>query len=718
MTSLSILSVSITDVPSPSMLFVRFYSEDGCSKSILVDESMRVSHVLDRLIAKNNVMPSVSWAVVEHLPDLFMERLVEDHELMVEPLMSWSHNTRNKLLFVQSPGKYHIFLRPEEHFSDDNCRFPEVEGQLYLKTEGKKAWKKYFFVLRASGLYYTSKGKGRLAKDLLCLQKLDVVEVYTGVSWKKKYKAPTDYGFALKHPQIQNKTPKYIKYLCAEDQDTFSQWVTGIRIAKKNLETWHSREILPNQNFAEYLAKENERNQEFAKEHHLLPRKSVCASATLADSLSENGDLDKQSLSSGTSQSSRSSTCSHDQDGSGSHASVQSCAEPVRKSSDGFIGNGFSRRGSLPTVGETQRRLSTDHNQNRECENSNEDVRLVGKMIPNLPVTTQTTRQITDQNAHSGTLKRQASYGTIKSLKRNVNGSLENRLPSPQKSLPTTPDDDVDDDDDDDFPLPPPPPELLSPPIMEETAYSIVNVNQQRPMVVYDVPKPRVGGSLPNSPQKRPPIYAKPTVVSTLSPQGHSPSFASSLISSGSAPQSPAPRVQAHSQPPSPWQLTVTTSTHTVQTPSCVVSHPISSPLHVGHRRASSSPAHGENSRRPPPPPPKRSEKTKLSSHGDSQQTQYFISDLQRVLTQKQAWSQEMGPEPSFPPTPPPHKPRPHDMPQSESGEEWLPPPPAELLLELQEVRKKKPTPPKPLPKRMTEHYMSLRKTQSYESQA
>lgn len=34
--------------------------------------------------------------------------------------------------------------------------------------------------------------------DLVRLQKLDQVEVYTGVGWKSKLKAPTEYGFALK----------------------------------------------------------------------------------------------------------------------------------------------------------------------------------------------------------------------------------------------------------------------------------------------------------------------------------------------------------------------------------------------------------------------------------------------------------------------------------------------------------------------------------------
>jgi len=52
------------------------------------------------------------------------------------------------------------------------------------------------------------------------------------VKWQPKFKSPSKHCFAIKHPQIQAKNPKYIRYLCADTEEDLNKWVTGIRIAK------------------------------------------------------------------------------------------------------------------------------------------------------------------------------------------------------------------------------------------------------------------------------------------------------------------------------------------------------------------------------------------------------------------------------------------------------------------------------------------------------
>ena len=58
-----------------------------------------------------------------------------------------------------------MWFSSQEFFSETITRVPEVEGHLYLKSEGKKAWKRFYFVLRASGVYYNPKGKGKVRES-------------------------------------------------------------------------------------------------------------------------------------------------------------------------------------------------------------------------------------------------------------------------------------------------------------------------------------------------------------------------------------------------------------------------------------------------------------------------------------------------------------------------------------------------------------------------
>ncbi|XP_006025422.1 amyloid beta A4 precursor protein-binding family B member 1-interacting protein isoform X1 [Alligator sinensis] len=237
-------------------LVVKVHMNDNSTKSLMVDERQVARDVLDNLFEKTHCDCKVDWCLYEVYPELQIERFFEDHENVVEVLSDWTRDSENKMLFLEKNEKYAVFKNPqnfylankgkneskemneknkeallEESFCGASVIVPELEAALYLKEDGKKSWKRRYFLLRASGIYYVPKGKTKTSRDLACFIQFENVNIYYGTQYRVKYKAPTDHCFVLKHPQIQ-KESQYIKYLCCDDQWTLHQWVTGIRIAK------------------------------------------------------------------------------------------------------------------------------------------------------------------------------------------------------------------------------------------------------------------------------------------------------------------------------------------------------------------------------------------------------------------------------------------------------------------------------------------------------
>uniref|UniRef100_A0AAY4A0T9 Amyloid beta A4 precursor protein-binding family B member 1-interacting protein n=1 Tax=Denticeps clupeoides TaxID=299321 RepID=A0AAY4A0T9_9TELE len=237
-------------------LVVKVEMTNGSSKTLMVDERQTVRDVLDNLFEKTHCDCNVDWCLYETNPELQTERGFEDHENLVEPLSAWTRDSENKVLFREQEDKYAVFKNPqnfylwkkdkkalkdmkdkdkelllEENFCGSSIIVPDLEGALYLKEDGKKSWKQRYFLLRASGIYYVPKGKTKTSRDLVSLVNFDNVNVYYAKEYKAKYKAPTDFCFILKHPQIQ-KESQYIKYLCCDDHRAMTLWVTGIRVAK------------------------------------------------------------------------------------------------------------------------------------------------------------------------------------------------------------------------------------------------------------------------------------------------------------------------------------------------------------------------------------------------------------------------------------------------------------------------------------------------------
>ncbi|XP_068141491.1 ras-associated and pleckstrin homology domains-containing protein 1 isoform X1 [Drosophila tropicalis] len=250
-------------------LFVKAFTADGASKSLLVDERMVCGHVTRLLADKNHVLMQPNWSLVEQLGDLQMERLFEDHELLVDNLMTWNSDAGNRVLFQQRQDKVALFAKPEmylpgpqmapgcqhdeqtrhmllEEFFESPHAQLQLDGPLYMKADPKKGWKRYHFVLRSSGLYYFPKEKTKNTRDLACLTLFNGHNVYTGLGWRKKWKSPTDYTFGFKSAVDSSlgKSCRSLKMLCAEDLATLDRWLTAIRICKYGKQLWHNYKLL------------------------------------------------------------------------------------------------------------------------------------------------------------------------------------------------------------------------------------------------------------------------------------------------------------------------------------------------------------------------------------------------------------------------------------------------------------------------------------------
>ncbi len=74
---------------------------------------------------------------------------------------------------------------------------PDIQGYLSIK-EGKKSWKKHFFVLKQSGLYYSSKGSSKEPRHMVLFSMLNDVNIYVAHNAKKTLGAPNNFCLVLK----------------------------------------------------------------------------------------------------------------------------------------------------------------------------------------------------------------------------------------------------------------------------------------------------------------------------------------------------------------------------------------------------------------------------------------------------------------------------------------------------------------------------------------
>ncbi|XP_075036842.1 growth factor receptor-bound protein 14 isoform X2 [Mixophyes fleayi] len=240
---------------------IKVFSEDGTSRALEVPNDITALNVCQLLIQKNHYIDDQNWTLIEQLSTLCLERILEDHELVIEVQSKWDMEEDCRFCFRKYYTKYEFFKNPENYFPDlmlsyssevngaaksvdtikmflSTSTYPEVHGYLYMSEKGKKSWKKLFFVLRRSGLYFSTKGTSKDPRHLQFFSDFSQSNVYMLLSARKVFGAPTDYGLCLK----PNKTggTKEMKLLCAESEGSKICWMTAIRLYK------HGKQIYQN----------------------------------------------------------------------------------------------------------------------------------------------------------------------------------------------------------------------------------------------------------------------------------------------------------------------------------------------------------------------------------------------------------------------------------------------------------------------------------------
>ena len=249
-------------VASKQKIVIKAFNEDMSSKTVVVDDDMQSWYVSQMLIMKNHTSDSPNWGLIEFLPEFSLQRMLEDHETVVDAYQAWPRETQNMFIFKNDEYKYDLFHRPYEYFPAELClsseqakntkdprterarkmlineyfseqgRIPELEGLLFIK-EGKKPWKRLFVLLRGSGIYYSNRGKSKQSKHLVSFCSINDHDVYIANNYKKIVSAPKNYCFVLK-PQGRHLTVGWsdLKYFCAPNKRLMFSWIAGIRLVK------------------------------------------------------------------------------------------------------------------------------------------------------------------------------------------------------------------------------------------------------------------------------------------------------------------------------------------------------------------------------------------------------------------------------------------------------------------------------------------------------
>jgi hypothetical protein len=240
---------------------IKFYFESQTSKTLVVESVDTAQLICTKLAQKHGLIDQPNLQIVEHCPSLHIERHLEDHESVTDAYRMWppSPSCDYMLLLRRNPLKYDLFINPARYFArllkDDlkdtpteraekakkllmqeyfktTVKTPELSGYLQERT-GTRKWRRRFFLLRSSSLYFSTKSESKESKDLDVYVRFDECDICTTFDYIKYSKSPTEFCIAFK-PRMRKKEVSVddMRAVCFVSEEELDSWLAGMRLAK------------------------------------------------------------------------------------------------------------------------------------------------------------------------------------------------------------------------------------------------------------------------------------------------------------------------------------------------------------------------------------------------------------------------------------------------------------------------------------------------------
>jgi hypothetical protein len=236
---------------------------------------MSARYVTQLVAEKHRTRFTAKHSLLEYNPQLATERILEEHEKVVEVVKKWGDN-KNELHFFERADKWLLFANPqvlmdrvtaekqtpreERHryleqwyppnggfrYPGDENAGPKIAETVYIKEEKKDKWTKKYIEIRKDKLLIFKKESSREKPPEDVLDMKDFL-VYRSLDWRKHFKSPLPNGFCVKMGHIQNfsqvkknSPTDRIKFFAVEDEFSELKWMTALRLVKNGMQLFQN----------------------------------------------------------------------------------------------------------------------------------------------------------------------------------------------------------------------------------------------------------------------------------------------------------------------------------------------------------------------------------------------------------------------------------------------------------------------------------------------